>query len=186
MLQRLIFCAMLLVPIVAHADQKEVPLSFSGGHDIGKDDYGRPINLIAAGLGVKPEEFRKAFSGVTPAKGRRPTREEERRNKEAMMRVLAPLGVTNERLDEVANYYRFRPEDGELWPTKPAKGYALLDDGKVKKLVISDPGAGYNTPPIVTIDNMESVRLKATLSFDKDLGKNGAVALVEQLAGPAK
>ena len=69
---------------------------------------------------MKPEEFRKAFSGVTPAHGRGPTGAEARRNKEALMKVLKPLGVTNERMDEVANYYRFRPQNGELWPTKPA------------------------------------------------------------------
>jgi hypothetical protein len=70
--------------------------------------------LIAAALGVKPEEFRQAFSGVTPAKGRGPTAEEARRNKDALMRVLGPLGVTNDRLDEASDYYRYRPQAGEL------------------------------------------------------------------------
>jgi len=90
--------------------------------------------------------------------------------------VLRPLGVTNERLDEVADYYRFRPQAGERWPTKPAKGYAVVEDGKVKKLVITDPGAGYNTPPRMTIAEMENVRVEAKLAFDKDLKKNGGIA----------
>lgn len=166
--------------------EKRVPLKFAGGHEIGKDDFGRPINLMAAGLGVKPDEFRKAFSGVTPARGREPSGQEQRRNKAALMKVLAPLGVTNERMDEVANYYRFRPQAGELWPTKPAKGYAVLEGGKVTKLVVSDPGAGYNTPPEVTIPGMDSVKLKTTLSFGKDLAKNGGVAAVEQVREKAK
>src|SRR3954470_19516070 len=97
----------------ARAAEKDVPLVFSGGHTIGKQDFGRPVYLIAAGLGVKPEQFREAFGGVTPARGRGPTGAEPRRNKTALMKVLAPLGVTNERLDEVSNYYRFRPQDGE-------------------------------------------------------------------------
>ena len=71
------------------AAEKQVPLAFSGGHQIGKNDFGRPVPLIAATLGVKPDEFRKAFSGVTPAKGGKPTGEEARRNKEA----LKPAGV---------------------------------------------------------------------------------------------
>src|SRR4051812_7234034 len=131
----------------ARAAEKDVSLVFSGGHDIGKGDFGRPVYLIAAGLGVKPEQFREAFSGVTPARGRGPTREEERKNKAALMKVLGPLGVTNERMDEVANYYRFRPQEGELWPTKEAKGHAVVEDGRVKSVVVTDPGAGYNTPP---------------------------------------
>jgi hypothetical protein len=61
--------------------------------------------LIAAGLSVRPEVFREAFSGVTPARGRGPTREEARKNKAALLKVLAPQGVTNERLDEVSDYY---------------------------------------------------------------------------------
>jgi hypothetical protein len=52
----------------ARAAEKEVLLVFSGGHEIGKDGFGRPVALIAAGLGVKPDEFRQAFSGVTRAK----------------------------------------------------------------------------------------------------------------------
>ena len=36
--------------------------------------------------------FREAFSGVTPAKGRGPSREDARRNKAALLKVLAPHG----------------------------------------------------------------------------------------------
>jgi hypothetical protein len=174
------------IPSVARAADKEVPLTFSGGHALSKEDFGRPINLMAAGLGVKPEQFREAFSGVTPARGRGPTRDEERKNKAALMKVLAPLGVTNERMDEVANYYRFRPQNGEFWPTKPAKGYAVVADGKITKLVVTDPGSGYNTPPDVTIPGVDGVRVRATLSFGKDLAKNGGVTAVERVDGTAK
>src|SRR5437764_9745350 len=79
----------------------KVPLTFAGGHEIGKSDYGRPVVLIAAALGVKPEVFREAFSGVTPAKGGKPSKELAQKNKAALMKVLAPHSVTNERLDEV-------------------------------------------------------------------------------------
>src|ERR1700761_9045826 len=90
---------------ISRAEETKVPVTFTGGHELAKNDYGRPINLMAAGLGVKPEEFRKAFGGVTPARGRGPTGEEARRNKEALMKVLGPLKVTNDRMDEVADYY---------------------------------------------------------------------------------
>ena len=40
---------------VAFAD--DFPVTITGGHDIGRDDLGRPSTLIAAGLGVKTEVF---------------------------------------------------------------------------------------------------------------------------------
>lgn len=163
----------------ARADDMKLPLTFSGGHDIGKKDFGRPVVLIAAALGVKPDEFREAFSRVTPARGGPPTGEEARRNKAALLKVLGPLGVTNERLDEVSNYYRYQPQKGELWKTTLAKGYAGVEGGKVKKLVVTEPGSGYSSPPKVTIEGMEKVELKATLVLDKDLKKNGAIGTVE-------
>ena len=162
-----------------YADESRIPVTFSGGHELAKNDYGRPINLMAAALGVKPEEFRKAFSGVTPARGRGPTGAEARRNKEALMKVLGPLKVTNERMDEVANYYRFRPQDNELWPTKPAEAYAIIEDGTVEKIVVTKPGTGYNTPPKAVIKGHEKIRLEAKVKYDKDLKKNGGIESVE-------
>jgi hypothetical protein len=129
------------------AAEKEVPLEFSGGHDIGRNDYGRPVPLIAAALGVKPDDFRQAFSGVTPAKGGPPSGDEAKKNKDALMKVLAPLGVTNDRLDEVSNYYRYMPQRGELWKTTPAKGHALIEDGKANKVVITEPGSDLQLAP---------------------------------------
>jgi hypothetical protein len=161
------------------AEPTKVPVTFSGGHEFGKNDFGRPITLMSAALGVKPEEFRKAFSGVRPAHGRGPTGEEARRNKEALMKVLGRLHVTNERMDEVANYYRFRPQNGELWPTKPAKAYAVVEDGKIKKVVVTDPGSGYSTPPKVTAKGLEKVPLEAKLKLVTDLKKNGSIESID-------
>jgi hypothetical protein len=166
------------------AGEKKVPVSFSSGHEIGTKDYGRPIVLIAAALGVKPEVFREAFSGVTPARGRGPTGDEARRNKAALLKVLAPHGVTNERLDEVLDYYRFRPERGELWPTTAAKADAIVVDGKIRRIVITDPGSGYCSPPDIKVEGFPDAEFKATLALGKNLKKNGAIAAVEIV--PAK
>ena len=46
------------ITMTARAEETKVPVTFSGGHELAKNDYGRPINLMAAGLGVKPDEFR--------------------------------------------------------------------------------------------------------------------------------
>lgn len=164
--------------------EMKVPVSFSGGHEIGKDDFGRPVALIAAALKVKPAVFREAFSGVTPARGRGPTKDEARKNKAALLKVLAPHGVTNERLDEVSDYYRFQPDRGQLWPNTAAKAHAIIEDGKITKIVVTDPGAGYNSPPDVKVEGFADQKLTSTLKFDTDLKKNGAVASVEIL--PAK
>ena len=152
---------------------------FSGGHDIGKDDYGRPCVLIAAALGVQTDVFRKAFSGVTPARNGRPSSAEAKRNKEAMLKVLEPHGVTNDRLDEVANHYRFRPQDGELWSHKDAKAHAVVVDGKLMKIIVDDAGSGYTTPPEVMIKGFGKVDCVVMLNFDKNTKHNGAIKSIE-------
>ncbi len=161
------------------AAETKVPVTFSGGHETDPQDRGRPVVLVAAALEVKPEVFRKAFSGVTPARDRRPTGEEARRNKATLMKVLGPHKVTNDRLDEVSNYYRYRPEKGELWPTTPAEAYAVVDEGKIAKIVVTNPGAGYSSPPKATVKGFENVPLEAKVKFEKDLKKNGGVEAVE-------
>src|SRR4051812_40350524 len=88
----LVFAAVVNCSALQAAETK-IPVTFSGGHEIAKNDFGRPIPLMAAALGVKPDVFREAFSGVTPAKGRGPTGDEARKNKQALMKVLAPYGV---------------------------------------------------------------------------------------------
>jgi hypothetical protein len=163
------------------AAEEEFPLVFSGGHEIGKGDYGRPVVLIAAALEVKPDEFREAFSGVTPSRNGPPSGEEARRNKAALMKVLQPLGVTNDRLDEVSNYYRYRPQNGELWRTTPAKGHAVVENGSVTKIVLTEAGSGYSSLPQVTIKGLEGVKLRAVLHLDKELSKNGSIASIEMV-----
>src|SRR3954471_14804414 len=72
------------------AAETKVPVTFSGGHETDPRDHGRPVVLVAAGLGVAPEVFRDAFSGVHPAGpgSGGPTREEAQKNKQALMSVL--------------------------------------------------------------------------------------------------
>lgn len=163
----------------AFADDAKVSITLSGGHDIDQKDHGRPVVLIAAALGVKPEVFREAFSGVTPARNGKPTGEEARRNKDALMKVLKPYGITNDRLDEVSDYYRYQPQKGDLWKNTPAKAHAVVVDGKIKEIVVTEPGSGYSTPPTAIVKGMEKVPLKVSLKFGKDLKKNGSIGTIE-------
>jgi hypothetical protein len=181
---------LLALPIIlsdsnVFAAETKVPVTFSGGHETDPRDHGRPVVLIAAALKVRPEVFRQAFSGVTPARGRRPSSDEQRRNKEALLKVLGPYDVTNERLDEVSDYYRYRPEKGELWPTKTAKAEAIVENGSIKRITITDAGAGYSSPPKVTVKGFEKVPLETKLKFGAEFKKNGSIDSIA-VAAPNK
>ncbi len=175
----LLFCLIGAAGMAVRAAETTVPVVFSGGHDTDPVDHGRPVVLIAAALDVKPEVFREAFSGVTPAHDHKPTDDEARRNKAALMKVLQPLGVTNDRLNEVSNYYRYQPQRGQLWTNKAAEAHAVVEDGKIKSIVVTEPGSGYSTPPKATVQGMESTPLKVTLQFDKECAKNGTISAIE-------
>ncbi len=91
------------------------------------------------------------------------------------MRCWRRTDVTNERMDEVADYYRFRPERGELWPTRKAQAEAVTVDGKVERIVVTDPGSGYSSAPRVTVRGFEKEKLIARLGYSTDLKKNGII-----------
>ena len=123
----------------------KVPLIFRGGHDTEGVDRGRPVILIAAALNVPPAVFREAFTHVKPAgPGQHPEEAQVRLNKQALMERLAPYGVTDDRLNEVSNYYRYRRDSGELWRHVDAAGFAMIKGGKVVSVTITNPGAGYS------------------------------------------
>ena len=157
-----------------------VPVVFSGGHETDRRDHGRPVVLIAAALGVPSDVFREAFTHVRPEPaGTAPDPRQVRDNKEALMDALSPYGITNDRLDTVSDYYRYVRRRGKLWPTKPAAAYALVRDGKITSLVVTNGGSGYSSPPTVTVPNFEGVAAKVELSFSKQFAKNGSVASIK-------
>ena len=161
-------------------------LTFTGGYETDPQDRGRPVILVAAGLGVAPEVFRNAFSHVTPAAaGREPDPAQVRRNKEALLRSLSQYGVTNDLLDKVSNHYRYNRGKGETWRHTPATAYATIRNGVITEIVITNPGAGYSSPPKVSISDMPNVNLKATLSFSADLDKNGSIKDIKIADPPA-
>lgn len=171
----------LSAPIHSGADNSpsRIPAVFSGGHDTDPVDKGRPVVLIAAALGVPTAVFREAFSHVQPAPaGTRPDPQQVRRNKAALLQALAPYGVTNERLDEVSDYYRYDRRRGELWPTVEATAYALIKDGKVSGLVVTSGGSGYSSPPTISIPGFDKLAPGATLDFSQAFETNGAVASI--------
>ena len=158
----------------------EWTVKISGGHETDGRDRGRPVNLVAGGLGVKPEVFREAFSRVHPAPpGQQPDPEEVRRNKEVLLGALSQYGISNDMLDSVSNYYRYRRERGEMWPVKQATATAIVARGVVTGFKITNPGGGYSSPPLITIVGHPEVRAEAVLAFSKDLSKNGSISAIK-------
>jgi hypothetical protein len=153
----------------------------SGGFNTDPQDHGRPVVLIASALGVPTEVFREAFSGVTPAGAGSggPSAEQAQKNKAALLKVLAPYGITNERLDEVSNYYRYNGSKGEIWTRTQATATATIVNGVVKGVTITNPGAGYSSNPTITITGPNGkVTATATLSYTKDFKTNGSISAI--------
>ena len=155
-----------------------LPIVFAEGHETDPVDRGRPVVLVAGALGVAPEVFREAFSHVHPAgpDSGGPTGDEARQNKRALMSALGKFGITNDRLDTVSNRYRYVRSHGELWPVKPAAGVALVKNGVVTGIEITEGGFGYSSPPTVTVPNAKPFTCEVKLGFAKAFEHNGAVA----------
>jgi hypothetical protein len=164
-------------------DVTRTPVVFSGGHETLGVDHGRPVILIAAALGVKPEIFREAFSHVHPAGpgSGGPTDAEARANKAALMKALAKYGVTDERLNAVSNYYRYPPGRGHIWKNRSASVNALVKSGKIVGYEILDGGAGYTSPPTFSVPGIPDVGADVQISFGKDMPTNGSVASITVL-----
>jgi hypothetical protein len=156
----------------------EVRVVITGGYETNPVDHGRPVVLISSMLGVPEEVFREAFSHVNPASGgQEPNPIQVRLNKSALMDVLGPYGVTNEYLDEVSNYYRYNGSAGETWPQVPATAEAILTDGVVTAIEITNAGSGYTSVPTITLINSD-LTATATLSFTNDFSTNGSITAI--------
>ena len=163
------------------AEAAHIPVVFSGGYETDPRDHGRPVVLVAGALGVPADVFRDAFSHVHPAgpNAGGPTPDEARQNKAALMAVLAPLGITNDRLDAVSNYYRYNKSKGEMWKTKPAAAYAVVENGAITSFVVTDAGAGYSSPPKAAIAGFPSINPTVQLTFSKAFEENGSISAIQ-------
>jgi hypothetical protein len=154
----------------------DVTVTITGGLETDPVDNGRPVVLIAAALGVPTEVFREAFSGVTPSTDGEPTGAEAQANKDALLAVLGPHGVTNDQLDTVSNQYRYMAAAGELWPNTPATAEAIVQDGVVTGVRVLSGGAGYTSAPTITLSN--GLTATAQLAYGTDVGTNGSIASI--------
>lgn len=163
------------------AEQAANTVVISGGLETDPVDHGRPVVLIAAALGVPTEVFREAFSGVTPAgSDGGPSSELAQKNKAALMKVLEPYGITNDRLDEVSNYYRYSASKGESWKIIPATATVTVTNGVVTGVKITNAGAGYSSNPTITIKGPDGkvVNATATVIYTEDFKMNGSITAI--------
>jgi hypothetical protein len=159
----------------SRSDITRVPVVFSGGHETDPRDHGRPVVLIAGALGVPPEVFRNAFSRVHPANPEKgPVPAEAQANKAALLATLGKYGVTNERLDQVSDYYRYVASRNELWPTQPAVAYAMVQNGKIVCYEIVNGGSGYSSNPTITVPGLPGYAV-TELAYGKNFEKNGSI-----------
>jgi len=153
-----------------------LPVVISGGHDTDPRDHGRPVILVAGGLGVAPEVFRDAFSGVQPvAPGSQPDQARAQQNKAVLLAALRQYGITNEQLDAVSDYYRYQPGTGALWPIRAAVITATVKAGTVTSFEVTDGGAGYSSQPSISVPGAACGPVAVKLSYSRDLAKNGAI-----------
>jgi hypothetical protein len=173
------------VPAPAQNDSVSIvslPVTISGGHDTDPRDHGRPVVLVAGGLGVPPEVFRDAFGKVHPVTpGSYPDDQRARQNKEVLLAVLAKYGITNRKLDAVSDAYRYQPGSGQLWPTKPAVITAQVRNGEVISYEVIKGGAGYSSQPLLSVPGARSGPVIVKLSFGQNLSSNGSITSVTPL-----
>lgn len=159
--------------------ERRLTVTFTEGHDTDHRDHGRPVALIAAALKVPDAVFRETFTHVHPAGpgSNGPTDAEARQNKAALIKGLSPYGVTDDRINTVSNYYRYMKRNPtDLWQHRNATAYAVVSaDNKILRFDLVDPGAGYTTPPKVTIEGMTDTPITAKLEFGTDLSTNGSI-----------
>jgi len=156
-----------------------VPVVFSGGHETDPRDRGRPVILVANALGVTPEIFREAFSHVRPAQaGSAPEPAQVQQNKAALLNALGKYGVDNAHLDAASNCYRYVPGRGGLWTNRPAVANALVKNGVVIGYEIVQGGAGYSSPPTVSVPNLRTGTAAVKLAFGKNLATNGSIVAI--------
>ena len=109
--------------------------------------------------------------------GQEPDPAQVQLNKAALLRVLGPYGVTNDRLDAVSDYYRFNGSAGETWPRTPATATAIVTNGVVTGVTITTAGAGYTSPPTITITGSNATAT-ATIGFSSDFKANGSLTAI--------
>ncbi|MEA2492205.1 MAG: hypothetical protein QOJ29_116 [Thermoleophilaceae bacterium] len=157
---------------------RTVNVQIAGGHATKAVDSGRPVVLVAAGLGVPESVFREAFSHVSPAPaGSEPDPAQVNRNKAALLKVLRPYGVTNDALDRASNHYRYNRPAGESWPHTAAIVKATVANGHMTAVRIVRAGSGYTSAPSLRVPGV-SDKLKGRLGFSKRFAANGRLVSV--------
>lgn len=96
--------------------------------------------------------------------------------------MLAPYGVTNERLDAASDYYRYNQSAGELWRHRAARATATIRNGNVVSVTLVDAGAGYSATPHLTVARHPRGKLRAELGDHRWIRASSSTTRAERNA----
>jgi len=161
-----------------YIDSNGNTMTISGGHETDAIDGGRPVYLIGSMLGITGEQFRDAFSYVTPEENGHLNEETAQANKVKLLAQLEPYGITNDEIDETTNYYRYYPGGMNIWPYTHAVLDATISNGTVTSFEIVSGGDGYTSEPIVTVDGYGDIAVDIIISYTDSFETNGAITAI--------
>ncbi len=162
-----------------YTDSNGNTITISGGHETNPVDGGRPVYLIGSMLGITGEQFRDAFSYVTPEENGHLNEETAQANKAKLLGQLEQYGLTNDEIDRATNYYRYYPEGADIWPYTHAVLTATISNGNVISFEIVSGGDGYTSDPIITVDGYGVIPVNITISLTNTFATNGAITAID-------
>lgn len=158
-----------------YTDSNGNTITISGGHETDDIDAGRPVFLIGSMLGITGEQFRDAFSYVTPEENGHLNDETAQANKVKLLAQLEPYGITNDEINRVTDYYRYYPGDTNIWPYAHVVLDATISNGAVTSFEVTSGGHGYTSNVTIVVDGYGNIPVNATISYTDSFETNGAI-----------
>ncbi|WP_139228528.1 hypothetical protein [Planctomicrobium piriforme] len=155
-----------------------VPVIFTNGHDTEAADKGLPVKLLAGGLGVPDSVFRSALTQLQAVRGVAPNEWQLQTMQTYLFKTLAKYDVSAYRLETVTAYYRHEQPRGELWPTKSAKAFAVIDNGRLLGFEVLNGGSGYSSAPTVSIPGHNNLFVNIDIAYGREFGTNGSITSI--------
>jgi len=158
-----------------YTDSNGNTITISGGHETDDIDAGRPVFLIGSMLGITGEQFRDAFSYVTPEENGHLNDETAQANKVKLLAQLEPYGITNDEINSVTDYYRYYPGDINIWPYAHVVLDATISNGTVTSFKVISGGHGYTSNVTIVVDGYGNIPVNAIISYTDSFETNGAI-----------
>ncbi len=70
-----------------------------------------------------------------------------------------------------------------MWRNRPASATAILKDGAVTGFTLTDPGAGYSSPPAISVQGIAGLKVEVVMIYGEDFKTNGSVKEIKVVDG---